>query len=289
MSKTVLPDPLNVKIVSPIEISDRGSVGVPVYIQDQTTDMLDIPFLELKASSLTIANDTVIDERIVTLNSGHGLTAGNSKGHIIELFHTNKSTFYQGEILDVVGDIIILAPPMSEVFEVATTLVSTGNPNMCQDTATGVAIDGSVTPVIFTVKPHPTQAGDITRITMATTSSNASDLSTFGGADALEVGLTLRVKRSDGTFKNLYTYRHNYDVILHGFDSGVFEPKGGNAVHGFACRVSFAGQDKHGVTVRLDGSLGEELQVVVSEQMNNTGNGNISVQFLAEGSELQGD
>lgn len=271
-----------------IEVSDRGGTGLAVYVQDQTTDMLDIPFLQEKATGLTLAIDTVIDERFITLSAGHGLTVGNSSGHIMELARPDHGHFYQGEIIDVVGDVIELSPPMSEIYEAVGTLVGTGNPNMCQDTATNAAIDGSVTPVIFSIKPLPTQAGDITRITMATTSPNVSDLTSFGGADTLSIGLTLRVKRPDGKFKNLYTYRRNYDVILHGFDSGTFEPRGGNAIHGFACRVSFAGQDKHGVTVRLDGALGEELQIVVSELMDNSGTGNLSVQFIAEGSELQG-
>ena len=136
----------------------------------------------------------------------------------------------------------------------ANTFIGTGNPNMCQDAATSVAINGSVTPVIFSIKPLPGQSGDITRLTMVTTSSNNSDLTTFGGSSALVVGLTLRKKRADGTFKNIYTYRQNFDMVIHGFDSGIFEPKGGNSIHGFASRVTFAGQDKHGVTVRLDGS-----------------------------------
>ena len=47
---------------------------------------------------------------------------------------------------------------------------------MAQDSATGVAIDGSVTPVMFSLEPQPSQSGDITLIKLATTSPNNSDL-----------------------------------------------------------------------------------------------------------------
>ena len=287
MSNNVLPDPLNVKIVEPLEITDRGGTGLPVFLQDQTTDMLDLLFLEEKATGLSLAVDTVIGNRTLTLAASHGLTTANSAGHILEISNDLNNRFYQGAIISIAGDIVTVAPPISNAFTVADSTVGTGNPNMAQDAATGAAIDGSITPVIFTVKPLPTQSGDITRITMATTSPNESDLTTFGGAPGLAIGLLLRYKRQDGTFKNIYNYRKNFDVILHGFDSGTFTPKGGNTVNGFACRISFAGQDKHGVAVRLDGARNEELQIIISELMDNTASGNLSVSFNAEGSELQ--
>jgi hypothetical protein len=160
---------------------------------------------------------------------------------------------------------------------------------MAADAATGVAIDGSVTPVIFSVKPLPGQKGDITRVIAAMTSPNQSDLSTFGGAPELSVGITMRVKNPDGTYNNIFTYHNNFDIAIHGFDMGVFAPKGGNVVHGVIGRVSFGGQSKHGVAIRLDGDLGEELQIVIFELMDATASGNISVSFVAEGSELQGE
>ena len=287
MSNNVFPDVINANITSPLEVSDRGGVGIPVYVQDQTTDMLDLLFLESKTSDLLLGVDTVIDDRFIILAAGHGLTNANSAGHILEVSHTLNNRFYQGEIIDITGDTVTLAPPMSDVFTVAESVVSTGNPNMCEDTATGVPVDGSVTPAIFAVKPLPSQSGDITRILFAITSKNEPDLSVFGGAEALAVGMTLRVKRADGSYKNLYTYRSNFDFAVHGFDTATFTPKGGNATYGFGARVTFAGQSKHGVAVRLDGALGEELQIVIFEEMDNTGSGNLTVQCVAEGSELQ--
>lgn len=281
------PDPLPVSIISPLETTARGGVGVPVFIQDQTTDPLDLFFLQKKVTGLTLDVNTVIGDREITLTTGHGLTTLNSAGHIIDLTQTTDGRFYRGEILTVTGDVIQLAPPISSIYNVATTAIYTGNNNLCQDSASGVAIDGSVTPVIFSLAPMASQSGDITVIKLATTSLNGSDLTTFGGAVALVAGMTLRIKRSDSTYKNIFTYRTNFDIAIHGNDLKVFDAKAGNTIKGVVASVAFAGQGNHGVAIRLDGSLGEELEVIIYELMDNTANGNVTVKFLAEGSELQ--
>ena len=277
----------------PIEISDRGGISVPVTLQVQTTDMLDLVFLETKVTGLTLNADTAanLDLRTFTLTAAHGLTNANSQGHYIELADSPTGRFIQTQILDVTGDVVTVQQPIGRIFLAASTVISTGNPNMVADAATGVVIDGSVTPVVFTVKPIGVQAGDITRILMASISDNTSDFTTFGGANVLTVGITLRKKREDGTFKNLYTYTNNRDFVLHGFDEKPDDPKAtGNATFGRASRITFAGQPKHGVAERLDAALNEELQVIISELMISGGaNGNIEVRFVAEGSELQGD
>lgn len=272
----------------PKEVSARGDVAVAVVLQDQTTEMLDLYFLQTKVIGLTLAADTVIGARTVTLSPGHGLTTANSANHILEVASNLVSKFFQSRVLSVTGDVVTVASIMSDVFLAASSSVNTGNPNMCKDAATGVAIDGSVTPVVFTVRPLPTQSGDITRVIMASTSPNDGDLTNFGGAPALTAGLLLRVKRAGGIYKNLFNYRSNFDLVIHGFDHSFLFPKVGSAVSGFIARVTFGGQEKHGVVIRLDGSIGEELQIVVSELMDATAAGNLTVSFMAEGSELQG-
>ena len=270
-----------------IETSARGGKGLAVFIQDQTTDPLDLFFLQKKVTGLTLGINTVIGEREITLSTGHGLTTANSAGHIIDLTHTSEGHFYRGEILTITGDVVELAPPMPDIYEVATTAIYTGNANLCQDSATEAAIDGRVTPVIFSLAPSPSQSGDITVIKLATTSPNGSDLTTFGGAPPLVAGMTLRIKKSDDTYKNIFTYRTNFDIAIHGNDIRVFAPKSGNTTKGVVASVAFAGQGNHGVAIRLDGALGEELEIIIYELMNNTNTGNITVKFLAEGSELQ--
>ena len=270
-----------------IEVSNRGNTGLAVFIQDQTTDPLDLFLLQKKVTGLTLGANTVTGNRNITLSAGHGLTTANSAGHIIDLTHTTEGHFYRGEILNITGDQITVAPPIPEVYQVATTAIYTGNSNMSKDSATGAPIDGSVTPVIFSLTPSPNQSGDITTIKLATTSPNYSDLTTFGGAPPLVAGMTLRINRGNGKYKNLFTYRTNFDVAIHGGDATTFDPKSGNTTKGLVAAISFAGQGNRGVAIRLDGAIGERLEVIIYELMNSTANGNLTVKFLASGSELQ--
>jgi len=273
-----------------VEQSTRGGLSHPVILQDQTTDMLDLLFLEEKVAGLTLSVATVVDAYALTLTAGHGLTTANSAGHIIELAKVGSNIFMQATIMAITGDVVALDSPICCVFAVdAATVVQTGNPNMAEDAATGVAIDGSVTPVVFAVIPLPGQSGDITRTMMASKSANEGDTDDFCGAAALIRGLTLRKRRQDGTFKNLYNYKTNFDFDMHGHDVKHHALKGGGVVRGVSARVTYASQGKHGVAERLDGALGEQLQIVVGELMDITASGNTDVRFIAEGSELQGD
>jgi hypothetical protein len=281
------------KLEQTVETNIRGGTSVGVVIEDQLSDMLDIRFLEQKATGLTLANDTDPEARYVDLAPGHGLTDANSKGHVLEVASATTHRFIQTVILGITGDRVTIRQAVGQIFTVAGAMVGTGNPNMVKDAATGVVIDGSTTPVIFTLAPLPAQAGDISRIIFASTSGNTSDFSTFGGADALTIGMTLRHKRGDGSYKNIYTYTNNADMVLHGFDTLPDEPKAtGNATYGRASKITFAGKTKHDVPVRLDGNYGggEELQIVIYELMKNGGaNGNDIIHFMAQGSELQGE
>lgn len=276
-----------VEITSPIETSVRGNVGLKVYVQDQTTDMLDLRFTQTKVTGLTLGAATVLDSRVVQLSGGHGLTTGNSAGHVLDLDSNSSGHFFRSRIISVSGNNVTVSSPMTRVFTPGGTLVKTGNPNLARDEASGVAIDGSSTPVIFRVAPNAYQKGDVTRMLIAITSDNAMDLTTLGGAAELAIGMVLRVKLSDGTYKNLYTYHNNFDFSLHGYNVTSFTPKAGNLTQGLLAMVEFAGQGNHGVAVRLDGSLGEELQLVVQDLMLIGGSGNLSIGVTAQGSELQ--
>lgn len=266
----------------PLETSNRGTTGAAMFLQDQTTEMLDLDFLQVVKTGLTLAVDSVADSRDITLTAGHGMITGvfpvGDVGTILEVGSTDTGRFIQAKVLAVVGDVITLNQLVGDVFP-SGTLVSTGNRNMA-------LADGSSTPVIFKVEPAPAQAGDITRIVIAIIGPTAMDFSTFGSDDALPVGLLFRVRRPDGSYKNLRTVDVNLEAMLWGFDNNIFTPKSqGNTTHGIAFRVTFAGPEKHGVVARLDGTLLEQIECVVLDALN--AGSNTIVRVIAEGHELQ--
>jgi hypothetical protein len=273
----------------PVEIDQRNGMTVGVTLNDATTEMLDLDFLQELHIGLTLDVDSVADSRDVTLTAGHGLTPGSvpgtsvypdgDVGTILEIGVTSSGRFIQAKILAVVGDVITLNQLVGDAFPAGSDVL-TGNRNLA-------LADGSSTPVVFKVEPSPAQAGDITRVVIVFVGPSAMDFAGFGSDGPLTVGLLFRVRRPDGSYKNLRTVDQNLEGSLWGFDTDSFIPKQGNNEHAFAIRVTFAGQDKHGVAARLDGALGvgEQMECVVLDNM--LIRTNTVVRVIAEGSELQ--
>lgn len=265
----------------PIEISDRGGMGYAVFLQDQTTEMLDLDFLELVKDELTIGVETDPDSRVITLAPGHGMTnlvyPLGDVGTTLEIGSNTSGRFIQALVLAVAGDDVTLNQLVGDAFPIGTS-VNTGNRNLA-------LVDGSTTPVIFRVEPSPVQAGDITRVIVVIVGPDSMDFTTFGSDPKLAIGILFRIRRPDGSYKNLRTIDRNLEGSLWGFDADNFAPRTGNSDHAIVFRVTFASQGKHGVAARLDGTLTEQFEAVVLDNLGTLTN--TEIRIIAEGSELQ--
>lgn len=259
-----------VKILEPLETTDRGNTGIPVFLQDQTTGPLDINFLNPVVSP-TLATDTTVGLSAVIVADATGLVAGQT----LEIADTTNGTyFYTGTILSVVTTTITLDTPINRIYTTAASTMVASSSQM--------AVDGSTTPVVFSVAPLPLQSGDITRVIVEILDNSEMDFETFGALPALTNGIVMRVNNGDGTYRNLWNFKTNGDIIRQAFDY-KFETNNGGGVRSFASRMTWAGQSKHGVAIRLDGALGESLEIIVQDNLT----GLNSMQWVAQGSELQ--
>jgi hypothetical protein len=260
------------------ETSDRGNTALKAFIQDQTSPVLTVPLLQGRAS-VTLAADTAIDSRDITLDPGHGALVGE----VIELADPVALKFMQATVLNVVADVITLDQPVNRVYTVATGIVQRSSDDML--------VDGSSTPQIFSILPLPSQAGDMVRIIVLIEGPGDQDSSSFGSDAALTNGCVIRVKEQGGTFKNLFNFKTNGDFIIQGFDNAFLQPRvPANNTRAFIARVTWGGQSKHGVVIRLEGLKLEELQIVIQDDLR-VGQGlntNTRFMLLAEGHELQG-
>ena len=263
----------------PIEVSNRNVQGAAVFIQDQTTEALDVPFLRSRVFS-TVATQPAIDDRDIVLSAGHGAVIGD----VIEIAEQDGSTFMQARALNVVSNTITLDQPMNHAYTVGSTSVVSDD---------DMLVNGVTTPQIFSILPLATQKGDMVRIIFEIRSTNPIDFSTFGGEQALLNGCVLRIKRENGEFKNLWNWKNNGDLVLRSFDN-VIQDKAGGTEHGIVVRSTFGGQSRRGVVIRLDGSLGEELQIVIQDDLTLGAPGgsptkNTLFRIVAQGHELQND
>lgn len=253
----------------PTEQDERGDVGVPVFIQDQTTPVLDLRFVE-RLGSFQLATPTTANTRTITAKAGHGITVGK----IIEL--QNPNNFCQARVLTVNVNTITIDSEIGDIYPADTDF-----PLSSDD----MRVDGSITPRVFTLKPDAGQSGDINAIQFAIQSANAMDFSSFGSVPALPVGCLVRVKRPNGALINLFNFKTNGELVIRGINH-YFQTKVGGGLNSFVSQIAFNGQQNRGVTIRLNGSLGEELQFVIQDNLSIIGQDYIRA--TAYGSGIQG-
>lgn len=257
----------NIGFPVPIHVSNRNEVGVATFVQDQTAESLDIPFLNDRGT-FTTDGDTTRDTRFFDAVAGHSIVAGE----LIEL--TDATSFMQARVLGVIADAIEIDTPINHVYLSGSTGTRSSD---------DMRVDGSVTPVVFSVLPLVGQSGDMTRLIISIESGTAMDYTKFGSLSALTNGVVIRVKRAGGDFKNQINFKTNGEFIEKAYDN-IFQSKSGGGGFGFVSRLTYAGQSKHGVVVRVDGDIGEEWQVVIQDDLST---GLTKLRVFAAGHEVE--
>ncbi|MCK5614307.1 hypothetical protein KAR91_71235 [Candidatus Pacearchaeota archaeon] len=234
-----------VSIASPLE----SNGAVPVNVQDLTTEVIDL-HLEHFLNDVTLTADTAIDDRDIDVVAGHNAVAGNL------LCFAESGRFSQVEVISATATNIVFDSPLDFAYTTAA--------DVCR-AEIDMTVDGSVTPQIYRMQPPPGVIWHIVRILFHLEDSTPMDDGTFGGAPALTNGLVLRVK--NGIFKNIFNVKTNGDFAERAYDREyVAKPPAGTG-HAMNVRRTFGGQDKNGVVIKLDGDNGDELQVIIQDDL----------------------
>jgi hypothetical protein len=234
----------------------RGNVQV--VIQDQFTDIVDLQ-VSIPIDTADIVINTAIDDTVVRIDSATTPVVGD----LLCLKEFGGTKFFQGEIL-------VVTPIGGTVYD-----VTVDSPlDFAYTTAHGCSLrdknlnkDGSVTPVIAELSPEGLIAAwDITRMIVFISDGTSMDISTFGGLPALTRGVVFRKKNT--TFKNIFNAKSNGDFGLHSYDI-TFDDRAAAGFFGFRSRRSFSGQDKNGVTIRLDPneSPDDAFQTIIQDDL----------------------
>ncbi len=246
--------------------------NVPVAIQDQHTRPLDLFFTTTagQGAPTTIAVETAIDDMQITVADD----ASFPDGQFFGIFGGDPTVpqFYFGTVIGTpAGNVIQVDSLMDSVFAVGSVVLPVSKE---------IAVNGSVTPVTFSI-----QAGgaagtirvDITRIMGVMETPAAVDLNKFGSGTVLPKGLQLR--RKNGVVENLWVVKKNRDLTLLTFDYDPYVASNPvQGIDGLSFRNTFAGQAKHGVTIRLD--PGDELQLIVQDDLTTRA---VTFEMMAQG------
>lgn len=253
-----------VTIVSPLE----SNGAIPVNVLDQTTTPLDALFSQA-ISNFSLASDSGVSTVTTlvydfTAAGGHGISPGNE----ILLLDTAADRALQCVALGVVGDTITIDRPIDHDFVVATTLG--------RIIITNMAVDGSITPQIFSVRAGSIPS-DYVRFILAATNNTAMDYSKFAGLSSLTRGVVFRIVNSYQ--KTVFNFKTDADIGQFAYDI-KYADKAPAGEFGLAARFTFGGQEKHGVVLRIFDN--DVLQWVVQDDLTSL----ITLRVAAEGHEI---
>lgn len=255
----------------PVDLVPKESNGgVPVNQQDQTSPPVDSYFAQ-EISPFTISTDTVasgITTLVYTFTASpaHGIVGG---AEILLLDVAADRPFY-AIALTVVGDLITVDRPIDHLFPAASTLG--------RIVTTEMAVDGSVTPQIFSMRAGQIPV-DAVRFMITATNNNDMDYSLFAGMAALPRGLVFRIVNHFQ--KTIFCFKTDREIAQFCFDL-AYQPKAPAGEFGLVARVTFGGQAKHGVVLRIKDT--DVLQWVVQDKLDGAV-GILSLKISTEGHE----
>lgn len=240
------PVPLKVTVLN-------GYGALDVFIQDQHTKMLFVPFL-VPIATVTMTENTVAGQYTVSLQAGHSFTP-------TEWFSLRgNGFFYDGMILVTSTNIITLDQPIDRVYIATNTLAtrSSGDLN----------IDASGGDVIAYVEPPSNISWDVTGIRLVIECETEPDDSKFGNLTVITNGITLRKRSPTGNYANFGTAHSNGDMAL--FTGQVdYTDKSGGGNHGVRIVADFKAW--WGVTIRLRGGQTpntERLEMIIRDDLS---------------------
>lgn len=241
--------------------------AVDVAIQDQITPPVIANFNQILGFSLTSVA-TVIGEYTITVDDASSFSSGN----YVIMYSPSDLRFYLGHVLSKATNMLTMDNPLDFAFPVGSVIKSTN---------TNLAVNGGTTPVVFGLRgvseTYPFDVVfDVTRIMFFCETASACSLALFGDLTALTKGLVLRKKNGD--YYNIFNVKSNgelagimYDFQIIASTNPVF------GQDGFIGRLTFAGQDKIGVALRL--RSGEDVELLVQDDLS----GLTKLEVVAEG------
>ena len=242
-----------------------GVGGLDVYIQDQHTGIIDLFLMNIEGT-FTLASTTTTDTNTFTATGGHGITTGDT------VLLQEGIRFSQFIVLNVVTNTITVDSPIDVAYTTSAT---------CQRGITNMNVDGSVTPVVFTILPlnlSPTSnQWDIVRMIFAIQDGSSMDSSMFGSiAGGITNGIVVRQK--NGFFQNYFNVKTNGDFALRAYDIAFDDRASPQGEYFFRSRRTFGGQSKTGVTIRLAGEDDDEFQVIIQDDLTGLDNFSVTAQ-----------
>ena len=205
-------------------------------------------YLCSQLAETTLASNATLNGNTIVVTNATGFATGKA----INISQGNR--IFQSLITNVTGTTITLASPLDYAFTTGA-IVETGNWNLNQN--------GSVTPVIFKIKPPSGVKFHITAISITITDDGTMDDSKFGSLAALANGIVCR--RVNGNIANFFLITNNRGFYQTGYDYQYNDRAGGTGAYGFLARKKI--REVNGNIISLNGATDDELQIIVRDNL----------------------
>ena len=233
---------------------------IDVFVQDQTTPPLEY-FLTQELNDVVINASAAARTKILQLDPGHNVVIGN----LIEVYAETPigdltlKTFQQLTVTDVNVNTITVQPflefdldPLNVIFAKRTTAQSN--------------VNGSVTPQRFRIGPPNGIIWDLTRAMVVMVTDGNPDDGLYGNLAPLGSG-TFFGFENDVTQGYLVNIQANAGYRATAYDVTYTTRSTGGGSWGVSVRKSFAGQDKYGVAIRLEGPTNDEFVMYINDDL----------------------
>lgn len=237
-----------------------GDPFVPVQdvnIQDQTSPVIIVPF-HTNVANTTLGVAASPGDYTITVASPTSFAVGQ----YLTMYSIPSNSWFQAHILGIAGSVITLDTSVDQPYAIGDA-VSVGSTDM--------RVDGSSTPVHFHIR-HPDpgigMTGDITRLLIVMETTAEPGWNEFGDIAALTRGVVLRKALSDGSYHNIFNAKKNSDFAALMYDwQNIDQAK--FSVYGAKGRLTFGGQNKIGVVIRIE--IDEDLEFIVQDDITSLG------------------
>ena len=245
--------PVALKDKNGLELEMFADGSVPVRSVPQSTPTIILPFVQPLGATTTAAQ-AVVGTYTIDVVSAVGMVVGQH----FRIIDDTADKFYFGEITNIAGVTITVDTQFDFAYESGAE-VTFSNKNL--------AVDGSVTPVIFKARTGNLSIPsvvNITRVLMTCIADSAVSLPLFGDLPKLTRGLSVRITRPTSQ-KNILNIKNNEEIVNLAFDFTVFEAVNpAQGVDGFSTRLTFGGENKMGTVLQMSQNDNLEVYILIS-------------------------
>lgn len=247
--------------------------GLDINVQDQVTPPFDLYFRQQTGVTSTLATNILVDATVIPLVSAVGFNTGNC----LCIFGNDR--IYNARILEVNGNNVTVDTPVDFPFEAGSQAIE----NLIDLELANGSLEN---PEIYQIKnPSPIDSElsfDVTRILFEIITTDPPAFDEFGDiAGGLTNGIVLR--KNNGAINNIFNAKTNGELANLMYDISFFDQTRPQGANGITARMTFAGQSKHGVAIRIKPQ--ESLDLLIQDDLRTL----LKFRIIAEGHFVQVD